>query len=129
MVAKRKRYGAEEIIGKLREAEIGLTQGQSVGLNFQCHGQHAAGAFPDDLAGPTKQVRAGGGVGLYTSQKPFSCPPVSRIEMHAGAIIRRQSSAVAIGCKPGAVWWIRPIQLIHRSQRDLASGAANISRN
>ena len=31
MVAKRKRYGAEEIIGKLREAEVGLAQGQSVG--------------------------------------------------------------------------------------------------
>ncbi len=30
MVAKRKRYGAEEIIGKLREAEVGLAQGQSV---------------------------------------------------------------------------------------------------
>jgi len=29
--AKRKRYGAEEIIGKLREAEVGLAQGQSVG--------------------------------------------------------------------------------------------------
>ena len=28
---KRKRYGAEEIIGKLREAEVGLAQGQSVG--------------------------------------------------------------------------------------------------
>lgn len=28
--AKRKRYGAEEIIGKLREAEVGLAQGQSV---------------------------------------------------------------------------------------------------
>jgi putative transposase len=31
MVAKRKRYGAEEIIGRLREAEVGLAQGQSVG--------------------------------------------------------------------------------------------------
>ena len=31
MVAKRKRYGAEEIIGKLREAEVSLAQGQSVG--------------------------------------------------------------------------------------------------
>ncbi len=31
MAAKRKRYGAEEIIGKLREAEVGLAQGQSVG--------------------------------------------------------------------------------------------------
>ncbi len=31
MVTKRKRYGAEEIIGKLREAEVGLAQGQSVG--------------------------------------------------------------------------------------------------
>ena len=31
MVAKRKRYGAEEIIGKLREAEVGLAQGQLVG--------------------------------------------------------------------------------------------------
>lgn len=31
MVANRKRYGAEEIIGKLREAEVGLAQGQSVG--------------------------------------------------------------------------------------------------
>lgn len=31
MVAKRKRYGEEEIIGKLREAEVGLAQGQSVG--------------------------------------------------------------------------------------------------
>ena len=30
MVAKRKRYGSEEIIGKLREAEVGLAQGQSV---------------------------------------------------------------------------------------------------
>ena len=30
MVAKRKRYGAEEIFGKLREAEVGLAQGQSV---------------------------------------------------------------------------------------------------
>ncbi|RLT41018.1 MAG: IS3 family transposase, partial [Chloroflexi bacterium] len=29
MVAKRKRYGAEEIIAKLREAEVGLAQGQS----------------------------------------------------------------------------------------------------
>jgi len=29
--AKRKRYGAEEIIGKLREAEVWLAQGQSVG--------------------------------------------------------------------------------------------------
>lgn len=28
--AKRKRYGAEEIIGKLREGEVGLAQGQSV---------------------------------------------------------------------------------------------------
>ena len=31
MVAKRKRYGAEEIVCKLREAEVGLAQGQSVG--------------------------------------------------------------------------------------------------
>ena len=31
MAAKRKRYRAEEIIGKLREAEVGLAQGQSVG--------------------------------------------------------------------------------------------------
>jgi transposase-like protein len=31
VAAKRKRYGAEEIIGKLREAEVGLAQGQSVG--------------------------------------------------------------------------------------------------
>jgi putative transposase len=31
MAAKRKRYGAEEIIGKLREAEVGPAQGQSVG--------------------------------------------------------------------------------------------------
>ena len=30
VTAKRKRYGAEEIIGKLREAEVGLAQGQSV---------------------------------------------------------------------------------------------------
>ena len=30
MVAKRTRYGAEEIIGKLREAEVSLAQGQSV---------------------------------------------------------------------------------------------------
>jgi len=30
MVAKRKRYGAEEIIGKLREAEVGLAQGCGV---------------------------------------------------------------------------------------------------
>jgi len=28
--SKRRRYGAEEIIGKLREAEVGLAQGQSV---------------------------------------------------------------------------------------------------
>ena len=28
--AKRKRYGAEEIISKLREAEVGLAQGQTV---------------------------------------------------------------------------------------------------
>ena len=31
MVAKRKRFSAEEIIGKLREAEVVLAQGQSVG--------------------------------------------------------------------------------------------------
>jgi len=31
MATKRKRYRAEEIIGKLREAEVGLAQGQSVG--------------------------------------------------------------------------------------------------
>ena len=31
MVAKRKRYGAEHSIGKLREAEVGLGQGHSVG--------------------------------------------------------------------------------------------------
>ncbi|GMU39411.1 MAG: hypothetical protein AMXMBFR23_02770 [Chloroflexota bacterium] len=31
MVVKRTWYGVEEIIGKLREAEVGLTQGQSVG--------------------------------------------------------------------------------------------------
>ena len=31
MAANRKRYGAEEIIGKQREAEVGLAQGQSVG--------------------------------------------------------------------------------------------------
>lgn len=31
MVTKRKRYAAEEIIGKLREAEVGLSQGQSLG--------------------------------------------------------------------------------------------------
>lgn len=31
MVTKRKRFSAEEIIGKLREAEVGLAQGQSVG--------------------------------------------------------------------------------------------------
>ena len=31
MVAKRKRYGAEQSIGKLREAEVGLAQGHSVG--------------------------------------------------------------------------------------------------
>ena len=30
MVAKRKRYGAEEIIGNLREAEVSLAQGQPV---------------------------------------------------------------------------------------------------
>ena len=30
-MAKRKRYGAQEIIGKLREAEVGLAQGHSVG--------------------------------------------------------------------------------------------------
>ena len=30
MVAKRKRYGAEEIIGKLRGAEVGLAQGLSL---------------------------------------------------------------------------------------------------
>ena len=31
MVAKRKRFSAEEIIGKLREAEVVLAQGQTVG--------------------------------------------------------------------------------------------------
>ena len=31
MFTKRKRYAAEEIIGKLREAEVGLGQGQSLG--------------------------------------------------------------------------------------------------
>ena len=31
MVAKRKRFAAEEIIGKLREAEVGLAQGQAIG--------------------------------------------------------------------------------------------------
>ena len=31
MVTKRKRFSAEEIIGKLREAEVVLAQGQSVG--------------------------------------------------------------------------------------------------
>jgi putative transposase len=31
VVAKRKRFSAEEIIGKLREAEVVLAQGQSVG--------------------------------------------------------------------------------------------------
>ncbi len=31
MVTKRKRFSAEEIIGKLREAEVGLAQGQPVG--------------------------------------------------------------------------------------------------
>ena len=31
MEAKRKRFSAEEIIGKLREAEVILSQGQSVG--------------------------------------------------------------------------------------------------
>ena len=31
MVAKRKRYGSEKIIGKLREADLGLAQGQLVG--------------------------------------------------------------------------------------------------
>ena len=31
MTAKRKRHGAEEIIGKRREAEVGLAQGESVG--------------------------------------------------------------------------------------------------
>ena len=31
MEAKRKRFAAEEIIGKLREAEVGLAQGQAVG--------------------------------------------------------------------------------------------------
>jgi hypothetical protein len=30
VAVKRKRYGAEEIIGELREAEVGLAQGQSV---------------------------------------------------------------------------------------------------
>ncbi len=30
MVTKRKRFMAEEIIGKLREAEVGLAQGQSL---------------------------------------------------------------------------------------------------
>ena len=30
MATKRKRYGAEEIIGKLREAEVQLAQGQPV---------------------------------------------------------------------------------------------------
>lgn len=29
--ARRKRYSAEDIIGKLREAEVGLAQGQGVG--------------------------------------------------------------------------------------------------
>ena len=32
MEAKRKRFAAEEIIGKLREAEVGLAQGQTVAL-------------------------------------------------------------------------------------------------
>jgi putative transposase len=31
VVAKRKRFSAEEIIGKLREAEVVLAQGQTVG--------------------------------------------------------------------------------------------------
>ena len=31
MVAKRKRFSAEEIIGKLREAEVVLAQGETVG--------------------------------------------------------------------------------------------------
>ncbi len=31
MVTKRKRFSAEEIIGKLREAEVGLAQGQPMG--------------------------------------------------------------------------------------------------
>ena len=31
MVTKRKRLSAEEIIGKLREAEVGLAQGQAIG--------------------------------------------------------------------------------------------------
>ena len=31
VVAKRKRFAAEEIIGKLREAEVGLAQGQAIG--------------------------------------------------------------------------------------------------
>jgi putative transposase len=31
VVAKRKRFSAEEIIGKLRESEVVLAQGQSVG--------------------------------------------------------------------------------------------------
>jgi hypothetical protein len=30
-MSKRKRYGAEEIIAKLREAEVHLAQGQTVG--------------------------------------------------------------------------------------------------
>ena len=30
-MARRKRYAAEEIIGKLREAEIGLAEGETVG--------------------------------------------------------------------------------------------------
>ena len=30
-MGRRKRYAAEEIIGKLREAEVGLAQGQTVG--------------------------------------------------------------------------------------------------
>ena len=31
MEAKRKRFAAEEIIGKLREAEVGLAQGHAIG--------------------------------------------------------------------------------------------------
>ena len=31
VVAKRKRFAAEEIIGKLREAEVGLAQDQAIG--------------------------------------------------------------------------------------------------
>ena len=30
-MARRKRYAAEEIIGKLREAEVGLAEGETVG--------------------------------------------------------------------------------------------------